>query len=215
MVVIEKGDELVELCEKLIRFALKTKNVIAKSKLAAAMMILSGIRAGPLLTGKIVVKPGSTSHSIVFKKHANAPSTPETPLLCEASLFVQAAAELKRMQNGVTMTTTQADDAYKNVIGQHLSKMCSVSPKTHRLTSGDARWIFVALCYRKHNYAQLGVRLQEFVDWVSRAGTRHAKIPTDRIVAKDSDALANFSEAAQTPLPKPLAAKVAKRMWKV
>ena len=137
---IEKADEVIAHAVRLLEAAVKAKDAISVSKLAAALMLLSGIRTGSLLTGSIVVHEGATSHSILFKERPSKDAA-ETPLLCEAKLFVKAANEMKRMQ-GEKFTPTEADANYKKGIALQLKKMVTFhGTKPRDPTPGDARWI--------------------------------------------------------------------------
>lgn len=207
--VVDKADAIIERAKKLVKTALETKDAVSVSKLAAALMLMSGIRAGFLLTGKIVVKPGPTSYSIVFKPNPGAKNWDARPILCESSLFVQGATLMKSLQKD-TFTTTEADAIYKKGIAEQIRKMVLFEGGARDATTGDARWVFVALCYKKHNYSQTGITKQEFANWISASGKHNALMPTQEIVLKGN--VSTFPEKNRTPLPERYQRRVARRL---
>lgn len=205
---IDKGDNLIAHAVRLLEAAVKAKDAISVSKIAAALILLSGIRTGSLLTGNIAVRQGSTSHSVVFKELPSKKAV-ETPLLCEAKLFVKAANEMKRMQ-GEYFTPTEADANYKKGIALQLKKMVKFNGTNSRdPTPGDARWIFIAICYKKHSFQKTGITMQEFANWISKSGKHDTKFPDQEIGF--SGKLAIFPESVRTPLPLQLEKRVARR----
>ena len=182
---------MIERCTKIMKAAIATKGGVSVPQLTGAMMIISGIRIGTILSETIVVEPGSASHSITFKKDAEALPFPETPLLCEASLFIKAVEELKRMQGNKKNMYTTASKSYNSAVSYALRDVCTIS---------DARWIFIALCYEKHAYK---LDFQNFVDWVSHSSWSHSsKIPVNRPTVSPGS-LVLFDPTARAPIPRP------------
>lgn len=206
---IEKGDNLIAHAVLLLEAVKAKDTAISVSKLAAALILLSGIRTGSLLTGNIVVKEGATSHSILFKERPSKKAV-ETPLLCEAKLFAKAANEMKRMQ-GRIFTPTEADANYKKGIALQLKRMVKFSGTNVRdPTPGDARWIFIAICYKKHAFQKTGITIQEFANWISKSGKHDTKFPDQEIGV--SGKLSIFPESERPPLPLELKKRVSKRI---
>ena len=148
------------------------------------------------MDGQTVFKKGATPMAIEMMESESGAVA--RPLLCDASIFLNALQTLRKLQNFAVLDTATAGTKYTVTV-----KLWAEKEKEQKLYQIDTvrgtRYIFAEIAWRAYRYDELGMDKRDFVSWCLGIQTSLTKLPSSPIKVGSKQTLRFDSEARVAP----------------
>ena len=172
-VIIHDADGLVARHTNIARLAsLYGGEGLSAAKLGLSLLLLSGTSLPEIMDGQTAFKKGATPMAIEMESESGAVAR---PLLCDASIFLNALQTLRKLQNFAGLDTVTAGTKYTVTV-----KLWAEKEEEKKLYTIDTvrgtRYIFAEIAWRAYRYEDIGMDKRDFVSWCLGIQTSLAKL---------------------------------------